>query len=80
MHRPTDSGLLAVACAVVVDDGAGGGQHQSGVDRLSFSYRSESSRANFEDRRLTCQWCKQSAQVTDIALGTGQSGGRGEAA
>jgi hypothetical protein len=46
MHRPSGAGLPAVAYAVI-NDGAGGGQHQSGVDRLSFSYCSESSRASF---------------------------------
>ena len=30
----------SVACAVI-DDGAGGGQLRSGVDRLSFSYHSD---------------------------------------
>jgi hypothetical protein len=37
---------MSVACAVI-NDGAGGGQHQSGVNRLFFSYCSESSRASF---------------------------------
>ena len=37
---------VSVACAVI-DDGVGGGQHQCGVGRLSFSYYGESSCASF---------------------------------
>jgi hypothetical protein len=53
MHRPSGTGLPAVACAVI-NDGAGGRQHQSGVDRFLLAIRSRRSlqdqEANFRRR------------------------------